>query len=82
MTLFTVRQAAGRLGVGYSTLKHWIYEGRMYQIPVSAYPRLEQGGVILKDAADLDAARAFRGFLLSADGQAILKQYGFAPPDR
>ena len=57
-------------------------KGRMYQIPVSAYPRLEQGGVILKDAADLDAARAFRGFLLSADGQAILKQYGFAPPDR
>ena len=29
MTLFTVRQAAGRLGVGYSTLKHWIYEGRV-----------------------------------------------------
>ena len=29
MTLLTVRQAAGRLGVGYSTLKHWIYEGRV-----------------------------------------------------
>jgi molybdopterin-binding protein len=27
MTLLTVRQAASRLGVGYSTLKHWIYEG-------------------------------------------------------
>ena len=27
MTLLTVRQAAARLGVGYSTLKHWIYEG-------------------------------------------------------
>lgn len=25
--LLTVRQAAGRLGVAYSTLKHWIYEG-------------------------------------------------------
>lgn len=57
-------------------------QGRIYQIPVSAYPRLEQGGVILKGAADVDAARAFRGFLLSADGQAILKQYGFAPPGR
>ena len=29
MTLLTVRQAAGRLGIGYSTLKHWIYEGRV-----------------------------------------------------
>jgi molybdate transport system substrate-binding protein len=57
-------------------------KGRMYEIPVSTYPRLEQGGVILKSAQDVDAARAFRGFLLSADGQAILKQYGFAPPGR
>jgi molybdopterin-binding protein len=29
MTLLTVRQAASRLGVGYSTLKHWIHEGRV-----------------------------------------------------
>ena len=29
MTLLTVRSAAERLGVGYSTLKHWIYEGRV-----------------------------------------------------
>ena len=57
-------------------------KGRLFEIPVSTYPRLEQGGTILKGAADVDAARAFRGFLLSADGQAILKRYGFAPPDR
>jgi len=29
MTLLTVRQAAARLGVGYSTLKQWIYRGRV-----------------------------------------------------
>jgi molybdopterin-binding protein len=29
MALLTVRQAAGRLGVGYSTLKQWIYQGRV-----------------------------------------------------
>lgn len=27
MTLLTVRAAAARLGVGYSTLKQWIYQG-------------------------------------------------------
>ena len=57
-------------------------KGRLFEIPASTYPRLEQGGAILKGAADVDAARALRGFLLSADGQAILKQYGFSIPDR
>ncbi len=27
MATLTVRQAAERLGIGYSTLKHWIYQG-------------------------------------------------------
>src|SRR5712692_4531910 len=29
MTILTVRDAASRLGVGYSTLKQWIYQGRV-----------------------------------------------------
>jgi molybdopterin-binding protein len=29
MNLLTVRTAAGRLGIGYSTLKQWIYQGRV-----------------------------------------------------
>jgi molybdopterin-binding protein len=29
MSLLTVRAAAGRLGIGYSTLKQWIYQGRI-----------------------------------------------------
>ena len=29
MTLLTVRAAAGRLGIGYSTLKQWIYQGKI-----------------------------------------------------
>ena len=57
-------------------------KGRLFEVPPNSYPRLEQGGTILKWAVDVDAARALRGFLLSADGQAILKQYGFSLPDR
>ena len=57
-------------------------KGRLFAVPASSYPRLEQGGTILKWAADVDAARALRGFLLSADGQAILTQYGFSLPER
>jgi excisionase family DNA binding protein len=29
MTLLTVRAAADRLGIGYSTLKQWIYRGEV-----------------------------------------------------
>ncbi len=29
MSLLTVRQASARLGVGYSTVKQWIYKGRV-----------------------------------------------------
>ena len=29
MSLITVRAAAQRLGIGYSTLKHWIYSGKV-----------------------------------------------------
>jgi molybdopterin-binding protein len=29
MALLTVRSAAARLGIGYSTLKQWIYQGRV-----------------------------------------------------
>jgi molybdate transport system substrate-binding protein len=51
--------------------------GRYWEIPLDAYPRMEQGGIILKDS---QAARDFRGFLLSTGGRRILKQYGFFIP--
>jgi molybdate transport system substrate-binding protein len=51
--------------------------GRYWEIPADAYPRMEQGGIILKDSAP---ARDFRDFLLSGGGRRILKQYGFFVP--
>jgi molybdate transport system substrate-binding protein len=51
--------------------------GRYWEIPLDAYPRMEQAGIILKDSK---AARDFRAFLLSANGRRILKQYGFLAP--
>ena len=45
------------------------------------YPRMEQGGVILEWAADADAARAFRAFVVGDEGRAILRRHGFFLPD-
>jgi molybdate transport system substrate-binding protein len=72
---------AGVVALSLALAPNMQQKGRRFEIPVAGYPRLEQGGAILKWAADVDAARALRGFLLSADGQAILKRYGFSLPD-
>lgn len=57
-------------------------EGRYWEVPADAHPRLEQGGVILQAARDREAAMAFRDFLLGARGRAALARYGFLPPRR
>jgi molybdate transport system substrate-binding protein len=57
-------------------------KGVVVDIAAGTYPPMDQGGVILKWAADADAARALRGFLLSADGRAILERSGFGLPER
>jgi len=54
-------------------------QGKYWEIPPSAYPRIGQGGVILARARGSRAAAAFREFLLAPAGRRILKQYGFYP---
>jgi molybdate transport system substrate-binding protein len=53
--------------------------GRYWEVPLDAYPKIEQGGVILSRAPAGPAAE-FRAFLLSAEGRRMLRQYGFAAP--
>jgi len=52
-------------------------QGRYWEVPLNSYPKLEQGGVILKESA---AAREFRDWLLAPAGRSLLKQYGFFLP--
>ncbi len=54
--------------------------GRYWSVPWDAYPRLEQGGIIMNTAQDAGAAADFRGFLTSDDGKTILRKYGFELP--
>jgi molybdate transport system substrate-binding protein len=55
-------------------------QGRYQEVPFDAYPRLEQGGAILKRARDVELALRFRDFLLGEEGKALLKRYGFFLP--
>jgi molybdate transport system substrate-binding protein len=52
-------------------------KGRFWEVPIDAYPRREQGGVILSWAQDRPAAEALREFVLGDGGRAILRRHGF-----
>jgi molybdate transport system substrate-binding protein len=56
--------------------------GRFWQVPLDAYPRIEQGGIILKSTKDLETARTFRDFVLGEHGREVLKLYGFYLPEK
>jgi molybdate transport system substrate-binding protein len=57
-------------------------EGRYWQVPLDAFPRMEQGGVLIAASRHPEAARAFVAFLTGAPGRAILSKYGFELPAR
>lgn len=55
-------------------------KGHYWRVPLDAYPRLEQGGVILSWARDRDAAQRFIAYMRGADGRKTLGEYGFMMP--
>ena len=82
MTLLTVRDAAARLGVGYSSLKQWIYQGRVrttrtpgghHRIAESEIERLvaRQG----RPSSGKRRPRARRGVIVSLSGRNQLRGF-------
>src|SRR5437660_873297 len=55
--------------------------GAYWEVPLDAYPRLEQGAVILKATKDQKTARAFLDYVKSPEGTAVFKRYGFFLPE-
>ena len=55
--------------------------GRFWEIPLDAYPRMEQGGVILAHAGQtgrLRAARAFTAWMQGPEARGVLRDYGLS----
>jgi molybdate transport system substrate-binding protein len=52
-------------------------DGKRWEIPAEMHPAIEQGAIVLKDAQNKEAARAFLEFVKSTAGRAILAEYGF-----
>ncbi|MBK8595238.1 MAG: molybdate ABC transporter substrate-binding protein [Holophagales bacterium] len=54
--------------------------GRHVELPTGSYPRMDQGGLVLKGARDPAAARTLRDALLGPRGRELLKEHGFTLP--
>jgi len=55
-------------------------DGQIWEIPAEMYPPIRQAAIVLKNAKNKHAARAFLDFVKSAAGRAILEKHGFAVP--
>jgi molybdate transport system substrate-binding protein len=55
-------------------------EGRYWEVPRDAYPRMEQAVVILKSVKNRQAATAFLEYVQSAPAKDIMQRYGFRLP--
>jgi molybdopterin-binding protein len=81
MMLLTVRQAAERLGVGYSTLKQWIYQGRVRtRVTGGGHHRIPEGEVdrLLAPSAPTSARAPVAertGAIVSISGRNQLRGY-------
>jgi molybdate transport system substrate-binding protein len=56
--------------------------GHYWEVPLDAYPEMQQGGIILKWTKHPDLARSFRDFVLGEHGRAVLTRYGFSLPEK
>jgi molybdate transport system substrate-binding protein len=54
--------------------------GRYWELPANSYPELQQGVALLSSSKHKAAAKAFLEYVLSAEGTAVLEQYGFRVP--
>ena len=52
-------------------------DGKRWEIPADMHPPIEQAVIILKNATNKDAARAFLDFVKSESGRTTLAKYGF-----
>ena len=54
--------------------------GRYWEVPLDAYPRLDQAGVILSATKQPELARQFRETIVGPQGRETLRRYGFIMP--
>ena len=57
-------------------------EGQFVRVPTGTYPAISQCGVVMKNSAHLDEAKAFMAWVRSAKVQEALPQFGLEAAER
>jgi molybdate transport system substrate-binding protein len=55
-------------------------KGKYWELPLDTYPELRQAVVIVTASQQKKTAQAFLDFVLSPEGEAVLRKYGLTPP--
>jgi molybdate transport system substrate-binding protein len=56
-------------------------KGTYWEVPAEAHPAIEQAAVILKSSKQQEPAKQFLAFIKDAQGQEVMKRYGFTLPN-
>ena len=71
---------AGLIALSHALAPALKDKGRYWEVPLDAYPTLNQAAVVLSRSKQQDAARKFLDFLRSAEATSLLTNYGFSSP--
>ncbi len=72
---------AGLIALALALAPEMQQRGRYRLLPPESYPPIEQGAVVLQQAAARPEVWTFWRFVQRPEGRAVLHQYGFALPD-
>jgi len=71
---------AGLIALSHALAPALKDKGRYWNVPLDAYPTLNQAAVVLSRSKQQNAARNFLGFLRSPEATSLLASYGFSLP--
>ncbi len=73
---------AGFVALAHASAPSMEGKGKYWVVPGDAYPRLDQGVVLISASPHKADAKAFLEYLGSADFAAVLKRFGFSVPNQ
>ncbi|MDC8447997.1 MAG: molybdate ABC transporter substrate-binding protein [Nitrospira sp.] len=74
----------GIIALSLAVAPSLVEAGRYWELPLTAYPRMEQGAVILETArknGSFETVKQFADWVTAPPGRAVLKRYGFYMPE-
>jgi molybdate transport system substrate-binding protein len=73
---------AGLIALSLAKSPAMAESGKYWEVPTNAYPELRQAAGVVSASQQKKAAQAFLDFVLSSEGERVLRKYGLTPPTK